>query len=229
MSAKGVLMLETANLSRAVANKMLVSDVSIHVALGEVLAVIGPSGAGKSSFLRLLNRLDEPTGGTVLLNGEDYRETAPRELRRRIGMVMQTASLFPGTVAANISFGPRQHGETIANAQIAALLDRVGLPGYEDHDVSTLSGGEAQRVSVARSLANAPEALLLDEPTSSLDDAAARGIEELVLGIIEERRLTCVIVTHNRSQAARMAGRTMVLESGRLVAIGPTQEILHVH
>jgi putative ABC transport system ATP-binding protein len=150
-------------------------------------------------------------------------------LRRRVGMVMQTAYLFPGTVAANIAFGPRHHGETIAGEQIAALLDRVGLPGYEDRDVSTLSGGEAQRVSVARTMANAPDALLLDEPTSSLDDAAARGIEELVLGIIEERRLTCVIVTHNRSQAARMAGRTLVLDAGSVVAIGPTREMLHAH
>jgi putative ABC transport system ATP-binding protein len=223
------LMLETRNLSRAIADKVLVNNVSLQVKPGDVLAVIGPSGAGKSSFLRLLNRLDEPTGGTVLLNGEDYRGAAPRALRRRVGMVMQMAYLFPGTVAANIAFGPRQHGESIASEQIAALLGRVGLSGYEDRDVNTLSGGEAQRVSVARTLANAPEALLLDEPTSSLDDASARGIEELVMGIIEERQLTCVIVTHNRSQAARMAARTIVLEAGRLVAAGPTQEMLHAH
>jgi putative ABC transport system ATP-binding protein len=223
------LMLETRNLSRAIANKVLVNNVSLQVKPGDVLAVIGPSGAGKSSFLRLLNRLDEPTGGTVLLNGEDYRGAAPRALRRRVGMVMQMAYLFPGTVAANIAFGPRQHGESIASEQIAALLGRVGLSGYEDRDVNTLSGGEAQRVSVARTLANAPEALLLDEPTSSLDDASARGIEELVMGIIEERQLTCVIVTHNRSQAARMAARTIVLEAGRLIAAGPTQEMLHAH
>ena len=190
-------MLATTNLSRAVGDKMLVRDVSIQVQPGEVVAVVGPSGAGKSSFLRLLNRLDEPTGGTVLLNGEDYREIAPRELRRRVGMVMQTAYLFPGTVAANIAFGPRQHGETLRPDQIAALLERVGLPGYQDRDVSNLSGGEAQRVSLARTLANAPEALLLDEPTSALDEASARGIEELLLGIIQERRMTCVIVTHN--------------------------------
>jgi putative ABC transport system ATP-binding protein len=222
-------MLETRNLSRAVADKMLINNVSLQVQPGEVLAVIGRSGAGKSSFLRLLNRLDEPTGGTVLLNGEDYRGIAPRALRRRVGMVMQMAYLFPGTVAANIAFGPRHHGESFASDQIAALLGRVGLPGYEDRDVSTLSGGEAQRVSVARSLANAPEALLLDEPTSSLDDASARGIEELVLDIIEERRLTCVIVTHNRSQAVRMAASTMVLDAGRLIATGPTQEMLHAY
>jgi len=220
--------LEARNLSRAIPGKILVDGVSVQVPCGEILAVIGPSGAGKSSFLRLLNRLDEPTGGTVLLNGTDYHGIAPRELRRRVGMVMQTAYLFPGTVAANIVFGPRQRGESLAAEQIAALLDRVGLPGYQDRDVSNLSGGEAQRVSVARTLANAPEALLLDEPTSALDETSARGIEELLLGLIQERRMSCVIVTHNKPQAVRIAGRTMVLEAGRLVTIGPTKEVLRV-
>jgi putative ABC transport system ATP-binding protein len=142
-------------------------------------------------------------------------------------MVMQMAYLFPGTVAANIAFGPWQRGERLAAEQIDALLERVGLLGYGERDVSNLSGGEAQRVSVARTLANAPEVLLLDEPTSALDDVSARGIEELLLGIIRERRMTCVIVTHNTVQAHRIADRTMILEAGKLVAIGPTKEVLH--
>jgi putative ABC transport system ATP-binding protein len=197
--------LETRNLSRAVAGKLLVNDISVQVRQGEVLAVVGPSGAGKSSFLRLINRLDEPTGGTVLVNRRDYRQIEARELRRRVGMVMQMAYLFPGTVAANIDFGPRQRHQTLSPARIAALLERVGLPGYEGRDVTSLSGGEAQRVSLARTLANSPEALLLDEPTSALDGASARSIEELLLGIIHERQMTCVIITHNMQQAARIA------------------------
>jgi putative ABC transport system ATP-binding protein len=221
--------LETQNLARAIVGKLLVNDISIEVQQGEVLAVVGPSGAGKSSFLRLLNRLDEPTGGTVFLDGHNYIEIAPRELRRRVGMVMQMAYLFPGTVAANIAFGPRQRHETITPQQIHALLDRVVLQGYQDRNVSNLSGGEAQRVSLARTLANSPEVLLLDEPTSALDDASERGIEELVLGIIRERQMTCVIVTHDMPQAARIADRTMVLESGKLAAFGPTEEVLHAH
>jgi putative ABC transport system ATP-binding protein len=219
--------IETRNLSRSVAGKRLVDAVSVRITPGEVLAVVGPSGAGKSSFLRLLNRLDEPTGGTVLLNGVDYREIAPRDLRRRVGMVMQTAWLFPGTVSENVAFGPRQRGENFTLNQIEALLDRVGLPGYHGRDVANLSGGEAQRVSVARTLANAPEGLLLDEPTSALDEASARAIEQLLLDIIQERRMTCVIVTHNTAQAARIAGRAMVLEAGRLITIGPAREVLH--
>jgi len=218
--------IETEHLSRTVVDRVLVSDITVQVRPGEVLAVVGPSGAGKSSFLRLLNRLDEPTGGTVRVKGQDYRELAPRDLRRRVGMVMQMAYLFPGTVAANIAFGPWQRGERLAAEQIDALLERVGLPGYQERDVSNLSGGEAQRVSVARTLANVPEALLLDEPTSALDDVSARGIEELVLSIIRERRMTCVIVTHNTVQAHRIADRTMILQAGKLVAIGPTKEVL---
>jgi ABC-type methionine transport system ATPase subunit len=220
------LALETRQLSRSVLGKVLVSDISVQVQPGEVLAIVGPSGAGKSSFLRLLNRLDEPTGGTVSLNGQDYRELAPRELRRRVGMVMQVAYLFPGTVAANVAFGPRQRGETLSQEQIAALLERVGLFGYQERDVSNLSGGEAQRVSVARTLANAPDVLLLDEPTSALDDLSARGIEDLMLSIIRERRMTCVIVTHNTAQAHRIADRTMILQAGKLVTIGATREVL---
>jgi putative ABC transport system ATP-binding protein len=218
---------ETRRLSRTVGAKLLVDDVSVAIAPGEVLAVIGASGAGKSSFLRLLNRLDEPTGGTVLVNGEDYRAMPPPALRRRVGMVMQTAYLFPGSIAANIAFGPRQRGEQLSGEQIDALLARVGLPGTAARDVNGLSGGEAQRVSLARTLANAPEALLLDEPTSALDETSARGIEELILGIIRERAMTCVIVTHNKPQAERIATRTMVMESGKLIAVGPTREVLN--
>jgi putative ABC transport system ATP-binding protein len=103
--------LETQNLSRAIVGKVLVNEISVEVQQGEVLAVVGPSGAGKSSFLRLLNRLDEPTGGTVLLDGQNYSEITPRELRWRVGMVMQMAYLFPGSVAANIAFGPQQRHE----------------------------------------------------------------------------------------------------------------------
>lgn len=220
--------LETRHLSRRAGERVLVSDVSMQVSAGEILAIVGPSGAGKSSFLRLLNRLDEPTSGTVLLNSRDFRSIVPRELRRRIGMSMQTAHLFSGTVAANIAFGPRQRGEILSCAQVDSLLERVGLPGFAARDVSNLSGGEAQRVALARTLANEPEVLLLDEPTSALDETSVRGIEDLILTIVRERQMTCVIVTHNRAQAIRLADKTMVMEAGRLVTIGPTSEVLHV-
>ena len=218
--------LEAEHLSRAVVVKVITNNISVQVHVGEILAVVGPSGSGKSSFLRLLNRLDEPTEGVVRLNGQDYREIAPEELRRRVGMVTQFAYLFPGTVADNIEYGPSQRGVSLLAERIATLLQRVGLSGYQKRDVSNLSGGEAQRVSIARTLANAPEVVLLDEPTSALDEESARGVEDLVIDIIRERRMTCVIVTHNNSQARRLADRTMIIEDGKLVAIGPTNEVL---
>lgn len=227
LEASAVPVLAARNLSRDSHGRRLVDGVSVQVRPGEVLAVVGPSGSGKSSFLRLLNRLDEPSEGTVLLNGRDYREIPPRELRRRVGMVMQIPHLFPGTVAANIAFGPAQHRTLLTTADVDALLARVGLPGYGEREVGHLSGGEAQRVSLARTLANAPEVLLLDEPTSALDDRAEQGIEELLLDIIRERRMTCVIVTHDMAQAARLADRAMLMAGGRMTAVGPTAEVLH--
>lgn len=210
--------LSTDGLTRVVEGRALVDGVSIEVRRGEVVAITGPSGSGKTSLLRLLNRLDEPTSGQVYLDGRDYREIPPRELRRRLGMLLQRPFLFPGTVAKNIAFGPQAHGEGLADESIAELLDSVGLPGYAERDVGRLSGGEAQRVSLARTLANRPEVLLLDEPTSALDEAAQLGVEELICRIIDAQGLTCVIVTHDREQAKRMAGRAILLEAGRVVS-----------
>jgi putative ABC transport system ATP-binding protein len=219
--------LRTDRLSRSAGERLLVDDITVEVREGEVLAVVGPSGAGKSSFLRLLNRLDEPTSGTVFLHDVDYRQIAPRELRRKVGMVTQRPFLFPGTVYDNVSFGPQQRGEAFSYEEAEELLMGVGLSGYAKRDVANLSGGEAQRVSLARALANSPEALLLDEPTSALDETAKFEVESLIRQIILEKRLTCVTVTHDLAQAARMATRVMMLERGRLMRIGTVEEVLH--
>lgn len=224
---KKMAILETAHLSRVVDTKNLVNDISIQVERGETLSIVGPSGAGKSSFLRLLNRLDEPTSGTVLLNGTDYKTIAPRELRRRIGMVLQAPFLFPGTVADNLRYGPHQHGKELEDNRLHHLLTQVGLDGYADRDISQLSGGEAQRVSLARTLANSPEVLLLDEPTSALDRTAEAEVEKLLGEIIAAEELTCLIITHNPAQALRLSKRSMLLETGKLVKIGPVEEIVH--
>jgi putative ABC transport system ATP-binding protein len=228
MQPTAPVVLRTEQLGRTVAGRALVQDVSIEVRQGDVLAVVGASGAGKSSFLRLLNRLDEPTSGTFAIEGVDYRDIAPRELRRRLGMVMQTAFLFPGTVAENIRFGPEQRGESIDDLAIEALLRQVGLDGFGARTVDHLSGGEAQRVAFARALANAPSVLLLDEPTSALDDVAKHGIEKLIREVVRARSLTCLIVTHDLAEAARLADRVLVLEAGRVKRIGPLREVLDV-
>ena len=219
--------LQTVNLSRVVGNKKIVDNISLEVSQGAFMAIVGTSGAGKSSFLRLLNRLDEPTSGTVYLQGVDYRTIQPRKLRERVGMVMQAPYLFPGSVADNIRFGPLQRGEELPVERIEMLLERVGLGGYEDRDTHYLSGGEAQRVSLARTLANSPDVLLLDEPTSALDEAAERGVEELLLQIINAEELTCLIVTHDMAQAARLARQAALIEQGRLVRVGAVEEIIH--
>ncbi len=220
-------LLKTVDLTRQVGGVTIVDHVSLEVQEGEVLAVTGPSGAGKSSLLRLLNRLDEPTSGTVLLEGKDYRSLPPRRLRRLVGMMMQSPHLFPGTVADNLKFGPAQVGKTLERDQVRHLLEGVGLPGFEDRDVATLSGGEAQRVALARALANEPRILLLDEPTSALDTRSMEEVEALVFAVARNRGLTCIIVTHNIDQAMRVAHRAVVMEAGRAVKHGPVREVLH--
>jgi putative ABC transport system ATP-binding protein len=218
--------LQAQGVSRTVDGKRVVDDISFEIQEGSVVAIVGPSGAGKSSLLRILNRLDEPTKGTVLLGGVDYRTLPPPELRRRVGMVMQSPHLFPGTVADNIRFGPQQRGEELDLDTIEELLRRVKLAGYAERDVNNLSVGEAQRVSLARTLANSPSVLLLDEPTSALDVDTRENVEDLICSIIAKSQLTCLIVTHDPDQARRMAGQVMVLESGKRVKLGPVREVL---
>ncbi len=204
----------------------MVADATFQVKSGEVVAIVGPSGAGKSSLLRLLNRLDEPTSGTAYVEGVDYKQIEPQELRRKLGMVTQRPFLFPGTVAENLRFGPAQRGETLSEVAVETLLERVGLKGYATRNVANLSGGEAQRVSVARTLANAPLVLLLDEPTSALDEASKLGVEALLQEIVHDQKLTCVMVTHDVAQAERLAEWALVMEAGRIVREGAAREVL---
>ena len=163
----------------------------------------------------------------MYLNGIDYREISPRDLRRRLGMVTQRPYLFPGTVAENVRFGPRQRGQTLSDEAVAGLLDQVGMAGFADRDVLNLSGGEQQRVSLARALANQPEMMLLDEPTSALDEDAKGGIEQLIRELATTTRRTFVLVTHDREQARRICDRVGAMEHGRLIHLGSPSEVLH--
>jgi putative ABC transport system ATP-binding protein len=228
MGLSAPVILRTERLGRTVSGRAIVQDVSIEVGQGDVLGIVGPSGAGKSSFLRLLNRLDEPTSGTFFLEARDYREITPRELRRKVGMVMQTAFLFPGTVAENIRFGPDQRRERLDAERIDELLRQVGLDGFAARAIDHLSGGEAQRVAFARALANSPTVLLLDEPTSALDDLAKREVETVIRDVVRASHLTCLIVTHDLKSASRLADRILVLEGGKVKRSGPLKEVLDV-
>jgi len=213
-------------LTRSVAGRIIVDDVSFDAMRAEVLGIFGPSGSGKSSLLRLINRLDEPSSGTVWLDGVDYRGISPRDLRRRVGMILQRAYLFTGTVADNIRFGPQQRGQVIEDRRVAELLAGVALSGFENRDAATLSGGEAQRVAIARALANEPQALLMDEPTSALDEQAKQQVEQTIRRVVSEHQLTTLMVTHDAAQAARVANRVLLLRDARVVTIGTPQEVL---
>ncbi len=218
--------------SGTAATQALLHDVSFTVAAASIFTVLGPSGSGKSTLLRCLNRLAEPTAGRVLLEGMPTAELPIQELRRRVGMVFQAAALFDGTVMDNILFGPRLRasGPRLAAAerdQATDLLRRVGLPpALYDQPADQLSGGEAQRVSLARALANDPDVLLLDEPTASLDPAASRHIEDLLLRLATETSLTLVFVTHDVAQARRIGDHGLLLVDGQVADEGRLPDFL---
>ena len=212
--------LETRDITTVRDGKPIVDRVSLTVAEAEVLAIVGPSGAGKSSFLRLLNRLDEPTEGTVLIDGTDYRAIPPTELRCQVGFVPQEPALRDGTVAETVTIGPHLRDKPVSGDAVDQLLSRVDLEGYASRDVLTLSGGEAQRVAIARTIINDPDIVLLDEPTASLDATAEARVEEMLTDLITESDLTCVLVTHDRDQARRLADRAAVFEGGCVTTIG---------
>jgi ABC-type methionine transport system ATPase subunit len=221
------VVLRASHLGRVVEGKTLVDDATFDATRGAIVAIAGPSGAGKSSLLRLLNRLDEPTSGTVFIEDTDYKTMPPRELRRHVGMVTQRPFLFPGTVAGNLRFGPAQRGEILPDSRVDDLLARVALQGYGDRDVANLSGGEMQRVSLARTLANTPIILLLDEPTSALDEVAKREVESLIRSIVSDEKLGCVMVTHDMTQAARLADRALLMQASRIIREGTVSEVLN--
>lgn len=213
-------LLATRSLTREVNGTILVKEVSIEVYQQEVFVVFGPSGAGKSSLLRLINRLDEPTSGTVLLDGIDYRDLSPRTVRKRIGLVPQQPTLIDGTVADNVAWGPVLRGEPVDRVRLERLLDRLGLSGFEERTADRLSGGEAQRVAVARTLFNEPDLLLLDEPASNLDAEAAQRVETLLQDVMSDLALTAILVTHNADRARRLGHRGVALREGRVVRQG---------
>ena len=218
--------LATRNLTRVVDGAALVDDVTLEVEAGDVFVVFGPSGAGKSSLLRLLNRLDEPTTGTVLLEGTDYRTLAPRTVRRRVGLVPQQPTLLEGTVADNVTWGPRLRDAPVDRDRMGELLDRLGLAGVQGRDAGSLSGGEAQRVAIARTLFNDPDIVLLDEPASSLDTAAAERVEALLADVMAIYSLTAVLVTHDADRARRLGTRGVRLEEGHVVQAGSIERVV---
>jgi phosphate transport system ATP-binding protein len=218
-------------------DKQALFDISLDIPERSVVALIGPSGCGKSTFLRALNRMNDliegtrHTGDVTLDGGEIYgRAVNLVDLRRRVGMVFQKSNPFPKTVFENVVFGPRVAGvrdrkqlKEICERCLrgAALWDEV--EHRLDESALNLSGGQAQRLCIARALATDPEVLLLDEPASALDPASTARIEDLIFELKHD--YTIVIVTHNMQQAARVSDQTAFFFQGKLIESGPTDQM----
>lgn len=202
-----------------------VKDVSMTMPTGEIVAILGESGSGKSSLLRAVAGL-EPSTGSVLIDGKDVANVPVHQ--RNIGMVFQDAQLFPHrNVARNIAYGLEIQGlpKDARSERVAEMLDLIGLAGYEDRPISTLSGGQAQRVALARTLAPRPELVLLDEPLSALDRVLRTRLSQDLREILTAVDATALYVTHDREEAFTVADRIAVMDGGALVQIGDADRL----
>jgi len=189
------------------------ANVTTAIPAGGITVIVGPSGAGKSTLLRLCNRLEVPTSGIVRYEDDDIATLDPLALRRRVGMVFQRATLFAGTVRDNLLVAQPQATEAL----LVEALGQVALTeAFLDRDGGALSGGEAQRVCLARTLVTEPGALLMDEPTSALDIDNSMLLERSAR-LLAERGVVIAWVTHDLAQAGRIADHTIKLEAGRVV------------
>jgi putative ABC transport system ATP-binding protein len=194
------------------AGRRVLDEVTVSIPAAGITVVSGPSGAGKTTLLRLCNRLEVPDAGTVRYRGRPLDELDPLALRRRVGMVFQRPIPFPGSVADNLRVARPDAG----TEDLRVLLSRVALdPGLLDQEARTLSGGELQRVCLARTLVTEPETLLLDEPTSALDDQPKRVFENTARELAAQD-ITLVWITHDDAQARRVADRIYQLRGGHL-------------
>jgi osmoprotectant transport system ATP-binding protein len=208
-----------------------IDHLDLEVAAGEVCVLIGPSGCGKTTTMRMVNRLIEPTGGTIEVNGRDVTHVDPVALRRGIGYVIQQVGLFPHmTIAANVATVPRLLGwDAVKTAhRVDELLTLVGMEpdGFRDRYPRELSGGQRQRIGVARALAADPPVLLMDEPFGAIDPINRTRVQDEFLRIQRQLRKTVVFVTHDIDEAIKMGDRIALLRDGRLVQHATPAEML---
>lgn len=219
MTTDGKVLIEVKNLTKKFDDNLVLDGISTEIHQGEVVAIIGPSGSGKSTFLRSLNLLEVPTGGTILFEGEDI--TDPKvdinRHRQKIGMVFQQFNLFPHkTVKENIMLAPvtlKLMTSEQAAARAEELLRRVGLPDKADAYPKQLSGGQQQRIAIARALAMNPEVMLFDEPTSALDPEMVGEVLELMKELADDG-MTMVVVTHEMGFAREVGTRVLFMDEG---------------
>lgn len=208
-----------------------VEDLNFDVREGEILILLGKSGSGKTTALRLINRLIDPTSGTITLGGVDIQTLDPVELRRKIGYAIQHIGLFPHmNVAENIAIVPKLLGwnEEQLEARVDDLLEMVGLNPSQFRTMmpSNLSGGQKQRIGVARCLAADPPVILMDEPFGALDPMMREQLQNEFLEIQKKIHKTIVFVTHDLSEAVKLGDRIAVLEGGKLIQIGTPEELI---
>ena len=214
------------NISRRFGTKAAVQDVSLDVAPGELVALVGASGSGKTTTLRIAAGYEPPDSGSVFLGSFDITALPPQ--RRGFGMVFQHYALFPHmSVEDNVAFGltARGIGKAERLAKARAALDGVGLGGAGSRAVQSLSGGEQQRVAVARALVIEPRALLLDEPLSNLDPALRQAMRDDLSELLHRANVPALLVTHDQEDAFAVADRVAVLAQGRLLQVGTPEEL----
>ena len=218
-------MIKVKHLSKKFGNLEVLKDINLDINEGEVVCIIGPSGSGKSTFLRCINQLERPTGGTVQYEGKNLldKNCDIRKFREEVGMVFQKFNLFPlKTVAQNVMMAPiltKHMNKEEAHAKALELLDKVGLKDKADVYPSTLSGGQQQRVAIARALAMEPKALLFGEPTSALDPELVGDVLDVLKSLAKEG-MTMIVVTHEMGFARDVADRVIFMADGYVVEEG---------
>lgn len=223
-------MIEVRNLQKAFGNNVVLRDISADIQHQEVLVVIGPSGSGKSTFLRCLNLLEQPNGGSIKVEGKNIMDPTNKinEIRMELGMVFQRFHLFPHMkVIDNIMLAPiqvRKWPEDKARKKALELLTKVGLADKADAYPDSLSGGQAQRVAIARALAMEPKIMLFDEPTSALDPEMVGEVLAVMKQLAKEG-MTMVVVTHEMGFAREVGDRVMFMEQGVIVEEGNPKQI----
>ena len=212
-------MIDVKNLSKSFGDHLVLDDISQHICPGEKVVVIGPSGSGKSTFLRCLNLLETPSGGTISFQGTVITDPKVKidQVRQHMGMVFQHFNLFPNmTIRKNITLAPVRTGlmkQEEADAQADALLERVGLTDKADAYPSQLSGGQKQRVAIVRALAMKPQVMLFDEPTSALDPEMVGEVLDVMKELARDG-MTMVVVTHEMGFAREVGSRVLFMDEG---------------